>query len=453
MRLRRALALVAAALLLLGTAPSQAAAKPATVSGRVPGGAPKVAGQVVSTVAAVNPATARYLSSKPLAPGGRYSFRVPPGPLLVLARVLPRTGKPKVSSSRIAKVRSGQRKRVKVTKKRPRARRRRTAHAGQGITVDLVKVSTFGSTVSNGVPGTDARALDGMMVTDVWQAAQRAPCDVEVYVDRDSPDFRAIEAEIALQNSPAFDPSTRVVPRYNDPRYQPTARIQAHLTLGPDGDTVTGQVVARERNGNTHARSVNGTWGRFFFENGPSGFSRALDDIFKELCGAGLSEISGSFSGSASLGGRANFTWNGGVGFKRVVENIPGAFGAYFVSSGLVTYTVSGMSPSADCQISGTQQINLPPTSGSINVNGSPPDGLEPYTYSISVPPPYPGTMEGTRSGCSDSTAEGTRETIMLPASPLDTGQSQQVSEDGITYKGSYTGDSGAQYDWALEGH
>ena len=321
--------------------------------------------------------------------------------------------------------------------------------------MDLVKVSTYGSTVTNGVPGTDSRALEGMMVTEVFVAGQRAPCDVEVYVDHDSPDFRAIEAEVALQQSPLFDPSTRVVPRYNDPRYRPTARIQAHLTLGPDGDTVTGEVVAKERNGNSHARSVNGGWHRFFFEEGASAFSRALDDIFKELCGAGLSEISGTFSGSSTISSRTNYRWNGSVVFKRLVENVPGAFGSYLVSSGLVTYTASGLSPTADCQVSGTTQVSLPPNGGSIGVFGTPPEGLEPYTYSINVPAPYPGSMEVTWSSCSDASANGTKETISLGGSPLDTGQSQQVSEHGITYRGSYTNDSqfSTQYDWALEGH
>ena len=450
---RTATLIASAALLTFGAAAPHAAARPATISGKVPGGAPKLGGKTVSRIAAANPGTSRVLAVDLLKANGRYTLRVPPGPVVVLSRVVPKQGKPKLSSSRISKLKSGQRKRVAVTRKRPRPRRRRRARGAQGIVVDLVKVSTYGSTVASGSPGSDSRALEGMMDSEVFEAGRRAPCDVEVYVDRASPDFKAIEAEIALQQSPYFDPSTRVVPRYNDPRHQPTVRIQAHLKLGSDGSSLTGEVVAKEKNGNTHVRIVSGDWRTFFFQEGTNAFRRGLDDIFKELCGAGLSEISGTFGGSGSLGGRANFTWNGGIVFKRVVENIPGAFGTYLVSSGLVTYTVSGMSPSADCQISGTQQINLPPNSGSITVNGSPPDGLEPYTYGISVPPPYPSTMEGTRSGCSDSSVEGTRETIMLPASPLDTGQSQQVSEDGIVYRGSYTGDSGAQYNWALDGH
>lgn len=456
MRARTAIAVLAAALLVLGVGASQVSAKPATVSGRVPGGAPKVGGHAASSVAAVNPATARYLGVKSLPPSGRYRFRVPPGPLLVLARVARQTGKPKISSSRIAKVKSGQRKRVRVTRKRPRLRRRRSAgaHVAQGITVDLVKVSSYGSTFTNGTPGADETALEALMGSVVFEAGQRAPCDVEMYVDRQSPDFRAIEAEVALQQSPLVDPSTRVVPRYNDPRYQPTVRIQAHLTLGSDGSAVTGQVVARERNGNVHARSVAGTWGQFL-DLDPDPLTRALDDIFKELCGAGLSEISGTFSGSSTISSRTNYRWNGSVVFKRLVENVPGAFGSYLVNSGLVTYIASGLSPTADCQVSGTTQINLPPGGGSIGVFGSPPNGLEPYTYSINVPAPFPGSMDVTWSSCSDPSANGTTETISLGGSPLDTGQSQQVSEHGLIYKGSYTNSSqfDAQYDWALEGH
>jgi hypothetical protein len=88
-------------------------------------------------------------------------------------------------------------------------------------------------------------------------------------------------------------------------------------------------------------------------------------------------------------------------------------------------------------------------------VFGSPPQGLEPYTYSINVPAPYPGSMEVTWSSCSDPSANGMKETISVGGSPLDTGESEQVSEDGITYKGSYANPSqfSAQYDWALEGH
>jgi hypothetical protein len=446
-------AVVLAALLCVGVGVPDALGRPATLSGKVPGGAPKLGGHVVSTVTAVNPATARVVGVRSLTRTGRYSLKVPPGPVLVLARVVRRTGKPKVTSSRIAKVRSGQRKRVKVTRKRPRLRRRHhRALASQGITVDLVKVSTFGSTLTGGRPGADSRALEGMMDTEVYEAGQRAPCDVELYADRDSPEFKAIEAEIALQQSPLVDPSTRVVPRYKDPRYQPTARVQAHLTLGADGDTVTGEVVAKEKNGNVHGRSVSGTFGGFFFQDGQNAFRSALDDIFKELCGAGLSEISGTFSGSSTISGRTNYRWNGSVVFKRQVENVPGAFGNYPVSSGLVTYTASGLSPTAACQVSGTKQFNIPANGGSIGVAGSPPQGLEPYTYSISVPAPFPGSMEVTWSSCSDPSANGLTETISVGGDALMSGSSEP-SEHGLLYQGSYDGSQfGAHWDWALEG-
>jgi hypothetical protein len=212
--------------------------------------------------------------------------------------------------------------------------------------------------------------------------------------------------------------------------------------------------VAREKNGNVHARSVSGTFGGFFFQDGQNAFRRALDDIFKELCGAGLSEISGTFSGSSTIGGRTTYCWNGSVVFKRQVENLPGAVGSYPVSSGLVTFTASGLSPTAACQVSGTKQFNIPPMAGSIGVFGSPPRGLEPYSYSIHVPAPFPASMEVTWSSCADASANGMRETISVGGDAINSGQSPLVSEHGLTYQGSYD-DPGfqAHYEWALEGH
>src|SRR5215210_1703919 len=115
---RTATLIASAALLTFGAAAPHAAARPATISGKVPGGAPKVGGNIVSRISAANPATSRVLDVALLRPTGRYTLRVPPGPVVALSRVVPRQGKPKLSSSRISKVRSGQRRRVAVTRKR-----------------------------------------------------------------------------------------------------------------------------------------------------------------------------------------------------------------------------------------------------------------------------------------------------------------------------------------------
>jgi hypothetical protein len=62
--------------------------------------------------------------------------------------------------------------------------------------------------------------------------------------------------------------------------------------------------------------------------------------------------------------------------------------------------------------------------------------------------------MEVTWSSCEDPSANGMTETISLGGPPLDTGQSQQVSDDGLIYKGSYDGENfSTHYDWNLEGH
>ncbi|HEY7454756.1 MAG TPA: hypothetical protein VH683_09335 [Thermoleophilaceae bacterium] len=455
----RLIAVVSAALLLLGAA-SDAAAKPATISGKVPGGAPKVGGQIVSTVSAVRADTGLLLDVDLLGRAGRYRLRVQPGPVVVLAHLVPRRGKAKVKSSRVTKLKSGARKRVKVTKKRPKPRKRRrgrsAAHAAQQT--NLVKVTTAGSVVTNGVPGTDTRALEGMMTYEVWSAGQRAPCDVEVYVDRGSGEWQAMQAEVRLQQGPGFDPGTRVTPRWHLPRYRPNSTISTQLTLGPDGNTISGTVSARGRSGKRITKSVSGTWSGFFFSGNSTNndFDRALDEIFRELCKAGLSEIGGTFSGEATItppGSR--WTWNGTVAFERLGgDDLPGAFGTYRVapSGGVVTYRASGRYPEAVCQMSGTKQFNIPPGSGSITVFGSLPDGFDPYTYggSISTQPSW--LMEVTLSGCQQGATqlEGTTQMVFVGGLPWDTGQEQFTSEDGRDYIGTRSlAQGGVSYSWS----
>lgn len=456
----RLIPVVSAALLLLGAA-SQAAARPATISGKVPGGAPKVGGEIVSTVSAVRADTGRLLDVDLLGRAGRYRLRVQPGPVIVLARVVPRRGRAKVRSSRVTRVKSGARKRVRVTKKRPKPRKRRprrsVARAAQRNT-NLVKVTTAGSVVTNGEPGTDTRALEGMMTHEVWSAGQRAPCDVEVYVDRGSGDFEAMQAEVRLQQGPGFDPGTRVTPRWHLPRYRPNSTISTQLTLGADGNTISGTVSARGRSGKRITRSVSGTWRGFFFSGNSTdnAFDRALDEIFRELCKAGLSEIGGTFSGEATItppGSR--WTWNGTVAFERLGgDDLPGAFGTYRVapSGGVVTYRASGRSPYEACQMSGTKQFNIPPGSGSITVFGSPPEGFDPYTYggSISTQPGW--LMEVTLSSCQPGaeSREGKTSMVFPAGLPWDTGQEQFTSEDGREYIGTHTNaQGGVSYSWS----
>jgi hypothetical protein len=307
------------------------------------------------------------------------------------------------------------------------------------------------------VPGTDTRALEGMMTHEVWSAGQRAPCDVEVYVDRGSDDFDAIQAEVALQQSPAFDPGTRVTPRWHLPRYRPNSTISTQLTLGADGNSISGTVSARGRSGKRITRSVSGTWRGFFFsgDSTNNAFDRALDEIFRELCNAGLIEILGTFSGEATIPPGARWTWNGTVAFQRLGgDDLPGAFGTYTVapSGGVVTYVASGRYPHAVCQMSGTRQFNIPPGSGSISVFGSPPEGFDPYTYggSISTQPSW--LMEVRLSGCQmgAENLEGTTQMEFVGGLPWDTGQEQFASENGREYVGTHSlAQGGISYSWS----
>ena len=212
-------------------------------------------------------------------------------------------------------------------------------------------MTTAGSVITNGVPGTDTRALEGMMTCEVWSAGQRAPCEVEVYVDRGSGEFEAMQAEVRLQQWPCFDPGTRVTPRWHLPRYWPNSTISTQLTLGADENTISGTVSARGRSGKRFTRSVSGTWhGFFFWQLHEQRVRQGPRQIFRELCKAAERDR-GHVSGEATItrpGSR--WTWNGTVAFERLGgDDLPGAFGTYQVapSGGVVTYVASGNSPTA----------------------------------------------------------------------------------------------------------
>lgn len=458
MRARTATAAATGALLLLVVTAPAASAKRATVTGKAPAASAKLYGRSMGTVAAVGAETSRMLGTARLRKGVRYTLKVAPGAVVVLTPIVSKSGRVKVASSRIARLRSGKRRSLNATRRRPRPRRRRAGAAQAGR--HIVKYSVHGSKVTNAPPGLSDHAVDEMMHYETWVAGEKAPCTAEQYVDRESDDFKAIQAEVALQQSPQFDPRTRVTPKWHLPRYTPTSRISIQMTVGADGNTVSGRVTARGiKTGRTISIPVSGTVSSFFFsDDTPNALDQALDALFAALCfPTGLEQISGTFSGDSTIPPGSKYSWNGSVVFKRLGgSQAPGATGSYPVGSGLVTYAASGQYPYAACQMSGTMQFNLPPNSGTIGVTGSPPNGLEPYDYGIHVPVPFPGTMDVTLSSCAPGaeSLEGTTQTVPVGSDPLAPRQ-QYRSDDGLAYQGSESQtESGVSvnYSWSLKG-
>jgi hypothetical protein len=442
-------AVASAAFLTLGLAAPHAVAKPATVTGKAPASA-KVAGHSPGTVMAVGAATSRVLAARRLGSRGTYKLRVAPGPVVVLTPVVSRSGKVKVASSRVTRLKSGKRKRVRVTKTRPRPRRRRAAAAQAGSR--SVRYSVYGSTVSGDAGALSGKSVDAMLSSDAWQAGARAPCPATQFADRRSDAFKAIQAEVALQNSPAFDPGSRITPKWDLPQNTPNTRINMQVSVA--GDSATATITAHGK-GKTVSRQVSGTISSLWFSDPPNAISQALDEIFEELCRGGLETIAGTFTGETTMPAGEHWRWNGSASFARQgPAEIPGANGNYLLTSGLVTYIASGRFPYAACQMSGNQQFNL--QNGSIGVFGSPPEGLEPYTYGIDVGPMYPGTMEVTVSSCEPGaeSLEGSRQTVPVGGPPLDPRETYQ-SDDGLVYDGTESRNEGGvatTYTWSLRG-
>jgi hypothetical protein len=385
-----------------------------TITGKAPGKPVVFGGSPVGGVLAIAPATAGAKAGAAYRKGGRYRLTVPRGTYLVLAPVRGKGGRIVTTRSRIFRLRKGQRKKVATTKKTPKARRKKKRKAGrraQASAGQLLKVSVFGSRVTGQGLEVLSPGLDSMIEVDLLPAKNGVPCPVEVYVDRQSDAFRAIQAEVRLQQSPAFDPSTRVRPLYNLPRYRPKYRITA--TLRATGNSLTGSIVARQiSNGRVKASQPVRRRANSILQ----GFESELHALLMELCEPGPPErYSGTVSGTATYdatelgtGNNLRANWNAPVSLRRTPPlPVPGApIAAYKLESGTLHYSFSGHL--SDCSVEGSGPVDLPsqPDIGPL------PSVLEfydddPRTYRFQIPIPLFATVPGTQSGCDDPGDEG----------------------------------------------
>lgn len=394
--------------------PSAAAS---TIVGKVPGEPVTFGGSPVGQVLAVDPATARSKAGAAYTRNGSYRLSVPRGTYLVLAPVRGKGGRTLTTRSRIFRLRGGQRRRVSMTRKTPRARPRTQLaqrHSARAAAGKLLKVSVFGSRVSGGGLEYLSRAVDSILITDLFEAKRGIKCPVEVYEDRKSDGFKAIQQEVRLQQSSLVDPRTRVRPLYNTPRYTPKFRITA--TLRANGSSLTGSIVARQistgkvKASQTITRSTNSI---------VNGFVDELHELLMELCEPGPPDAyTGSVSGTGSYdaaevgsGNSLEASWNGTVGLRKApampgLPDIPGFPAAiYTLSTGQIQYTFNGRL--GDCSVAGSGPIDLgaqPDVAGIAVLQVY--DG-DPRTYSLSIPIPLLVTVHGTKSNCDNPNNNG----------------------------------------------
>lgn len=147
-----------------------------------------------------------------------------------------------------------------------------------------------------------------------------------------------------------------------------------------------------------------------------------------------INHISGTFTVTTDFSGSI-IEWSGEATYDRLVPGLSGASGVYTLSSGSVTGVFKGLwGAGPGCEWTGEQTFPLH-ENDAVTVLSLEPAGLEPpYTYNIEAAL-RGGTPHGiTLMNCSEPADNGKEWEASLD---MDLYTDQQVSDDGIAYKGS----------------
>jgi TolB-like protein len=222
------------------------AATPGTIAGTVPGSLPaKARGEtdlLVYSLADRHVAAARTLTRS-----GRFSLRLPAGAYAIRTTIVDRRASRPSTALTAASLRAGQRRRALKLKvrRRPARRSARAAYEQEsGKTSQGTAVSVEDFSGATGDWAVLNRGLTDMLITDL--VPQTEKCKGAVVAN--SRDRKAIEGELNLQKSDAFDPATRVARDFIKPDVVVTGRLEnagggldVTLTLT---DARSGEVIA-----------------------------------------------------------------------------------------------------------------------------------------------------------------------------------------------------------------
>jgi hypothetical protein len=174
-----------------------------------------------------------------------------------------------------------------------------------------------------------------------------------------------------------------------------------------------------------------------------------------------INRIAGNFSGTFTqgIGSRtARITWTASGTFERQTPaGFAGAFGSYILKAGIASFHYSGatLTQHAACDMRGSTVIDLfQHGGGSLGVNPVNSSKLfeqGPHTYGGDVGIGHGPMVTLTMENCAPGAESENGKTYQYPAGfpPLDTGEAEQQSPDGIHYNGSYsTSASGVTTDW-----
>ena len=361
MRCSRAVWVVLAALLI--AAPAALAAEPATLTGKLTGARLPAAGGGVVPVAAVSLRDGRVVAGAYASPAGRFTLKAPKGSYALLAAVVSARGsKPLERVADVVTAKAGKRIALRPTLAKRTGTRRRARRAGARAAFVQVDVPAIWVRHWQTPPGELAvmrKGMPDMLISDLVGPIGR--CDA-VIVERDRLD--EILAELRRQQSPYFDPATRVQ----------TGRLIAHNatvdgTLTVAGDTVTlTSTYHDQRSGRRATVSVSGPQADVFALE-----QQLAGKLARVICVETPKTYTGMFSGTATTQLNAyTVRWSGSATLELAAgrgappEGWPaGEYARYVVRSGSAHVTLDGSRVGGGlCAVHGEVDVVLPAGEG-----------------------------------------------------------------------------------------
>ncbi len=266
-------ALVLAALAL--AAPPAQGARLATLAGTVPGSLPTRA-QGETDIVVLSLSDGRVAAARTLTRSGRFSLRLPAGGYAVRTSIIDRRARTPSTAALAVSLRAGQRRTKVALKVRRRPVRRSTSGRAafvqeSGKTSQGTAVSIEPFTGATGEWSVLNRGLADMLITDVAQQIERC----KGVVAANSRDRELLKDELDLQQSPAFDPSTRVKRDW----VQSDVVVTGTLSNRGDGVDVT-LTLTDARSG----ESLGTISGRVSGSDWPADEERLAKSLSKKLC-------------------------------------------------------------------------------------------------------------------------------------------------------------------------
>lgn len=340
-------------LVLTIAAPAAHAAGTATVTGKLTGAKLPAPGQGRVAVWALRLSDGVVVAGTSATAAGRFTLRTPPASNAILAAVIPSSGRsaPLLRVADFVTAKAGRRTVIKPTLKKrhkPKRRRARSASAGRAhaawVNVDYPVVWVHSWTLQSGDPLLKVmeKGVQAMLITDLAGALGTPSCPAVISGGDDIP---RVLAEIKLQQSKYFDPSTRLTTAH---LIRPNASVTGTITNANGQTTLTATYKDQRpgHGGRGGTVSVTGAEDSIFdLEH------QLVPKIVKLICPETPKTYAGSFSGSFTTQlNDYKVTWTGDAIIELTSEHgspppdgpAPSDYAHYVVKSGRVHATLDG---------------------------------------------------------------------------------------------------------------